>query len=312
MIDVLGLTKRRGQRTILSGLTFSAPPGTITGFVGANGAGKSTALRCILGLESPSAGTATVDGRPLRHHRTPIRSVGALIDPRAQHPGRTARGHLQVVAAAAGIPVARVDTVLEYVGLAAAARTRVGAFSLGMRQRLGLATALLGEPRNLILDEPLNGLDADGVVWMRRVLRDSADRGCTVLISSHLLHELELIADRIVLIQNGHLILDSALEDLLVPSQRTIFVRSDNNSGLERRLRAFDIPAVEHGGELVVTPGKGGADARDVAAVGVAAGILVTELRTVVPTLEDVIRALAAGSTAGQAGLETIARDGAR
>ncbi len=313
MIDVRALTKRRGQRTILSGLTFSAPAGTITGFVGANGAGKSTALRCILGLDSPSGGTATVDGMPLSRHRAPIRSVGAFIDPRAQHPGRTARGHLQVVAAAASIPVARVDKVLDYVGLAAAARTRIGTFSLGMRQRLGLATALLGEPSNLILDEPLNGLDADGVAWMRQVLRDAADRGCTVLISSHLLHELELIADRIVLIQDGHLILDSTLEDVLGPTQRTIFVRSDDNSGLERRLRASDIPAVEVGEELVITPGKGGADARAVAAVGVAAGILVTELRTAVPTLEDAIRALAAGSApAERAASDPSSLDGAR
>lgn len=312
MIEVQALAKRRGRRTILAGLTFSAPSGAVTGFVGPNGAGKSTTLRCILGLESPSAGGATVDGIPLRRHSTPIRSVGALIDPRAQHPGRSARSHVRVVAAAAGIPVVRVDEVLEFVGLAGAARTRVGTFSLGMRQRLGLATALLGDPSTLVLDEPLNGLDADGVLWMRRVLRDAADRGCTVLVSSHLLHELELIADRIVVIDEGRLLLDSTLDDALGSSRHTIVVRSEDNAGLKRRLRRFGVPVVEHRGSLVIVPGERGPVARDVAIIGAEAGILVTDLRTVAPTLEAIIMGLAANSVAAPIESEAVTRGGGR
>jgi ABC-2 type transport system ATP-binding protein len=198
VITIQGLTKRFGEIIAVDDLSFEVDQGTVVGFLGPNGAGKTTTLRTLLGLVTPTTGSARIDGRPYRELADPVRQVGAVLEASSFHPGRSARNHLRVVATAAGLPYARVDAVLEQVGLAGAARRRVGGFSLGMRQRLGLATALLGDPQVLILDEPANGLDPEGVHWLRGFLRQLADQGRTVLVSSHVLAEVAQTVDQVV------------------------------------------------------------------------------------------------------------------
>jgi ABC-2 type transport system ATP-binding protein len=206
MLTIDGLTKRHGSRTVLSDVTFRALPGRVTGFLGPNGAGKSSTLRVLLGLDRPTTGSALIDGRPYRRLREPLRTVGSALDGSGAHRSRTARNHLAWVARSNGIPVGRVDAVLEQVGLAGAGRTRVGRFSLGMGQRLGLAAALLGEPAALVLDEPVNGLDPEGIRWIRGLIRGHADAGGTVLLSSHLMSEVAEIADDLVVITGGRVV----------------------------------------------------------------------------------------------------------
>lgn len=203
MLSVEDLVKRRGSRRILRDVTFRAEPGRVTGFVGPNGAGKSSTLRILLGLDRATSGTALVDGHPYRRLRHPLRTVGSLLDGSGAHRSRTARNHLAWVARSNGIPRRRVGEVLDQVGLAEAGRTRVGRFSLGMGQRLGLATALLGQPGALVLDEPMNGLDPAGIRWLRGLLRGHAQAGGTVLLSSHLMSEVAEIADDLVVIAGG-------------------------------------------------------------------------------------------------------------
>ncbi|MGY1752899.1 ABC transporter ATP-binding protein [Blastococcus sp. SYSU D01042] len=215
MIEVRGLTKRYGATVAVDGLDFDVAPGTVTGFLGPNGAGKSTTMRMILGLDRPTAGHALVHGRPFPGYAEPLREVGALLDPGALHPGRTGRGHLRVAARTNGLPDRRVEEVLELVGLSSVARRRIKGYSLGMRQRLGIAAALLGDPRVLLFDEPVNGLDLDGVRWIRGLLRRLADEGRTVLVSSHLLTEMQQIADRLLVIGRGRLIADATTADIL-------------------------------------------------------------------------------------------------
>mgnify|MGYP001066860451 CR=1 FL=1 len=220
-IEVQGLTKRYGDRTVVDHVSFTCRPGTVTGFLGPNGAGKSTTLRMLCGLTRPSAGTATVTGRPYRDLPNPARKVGVLLDASAQHPGRTGREVLTLAAMTIGVDPSRVPDMLERVGLdGRAGRRRVRAYSLGMRQRLGIALALLGDPEVLILDEPANGLDPEGIAWMRRLLRGFADRGGTVLLSSHLLAEVEAIADRIVVINAGRIVADQDATELRASGQR--------------------------------------------------------------------------------------------
>jgi ABC-2 type transport system ATP-binding protein len=214
-IQCRGLTKRFGSHLAVDGLTFDVPPGAVTGFIGANGAGKTTTMRMILGLVEPSAGDALVMGLPYASHPSPRRLVGAAVDGPGAHPSRTAFTHLSILATAAGIPSARAEELLHVVGLADAARQRVGSFSMGMLQRLALAGALLGDPPVLILDEPVNGLDPPGILWMRSLLRRLADEGRTILVSSHLLSELAEIADRVVIIDRGRLVVDDSLGALL-------------------------------------------------------------------------------------------------
>ncbi|MCX4473033.1 putative ABC transporter ATP-binding protein YxlF [Micromonospora sp. MW-13] len=206
MIQIDGLSKRHGSRTVLSDVSFHALPGRVTGFLGPNGAGKSSTLRILLGLDRPTAGSALIGGRPYPSLRTPLRTVGSMLDGSGAHRSRTARGHLGWVARSNGIPKHRVGYVLEQVGLAGAARTRVGRFSLGMGQRLGLAAALLGEPEALVLDEPVNGLDPEGIRWIRTLLRGHTDAGGTVLLSSHLMSEVAAIADDLVVISGGQVV----------------------------------------------------------------------------------------------------------
>ncbi|MFF1465713.1 ABC transporter ATP-binding protein [Streptomyces sp. NPDC058330] len=213
MIQVQVLTKRYGRHTAVDGLTFTAPPGAVTGFLGPNGAGKSTTMRMIVGLERPTSGTATVDGARYADLSAPLRSVGTMLDARSVHPGRTAFRHLMAMARTHGIPRSRVEEVIGLAGLETVAGRRTGTFSLGMGQRLGIAGALLGDPGTLILDEPVNGLDPDGVLWVRHLVKDFAAEGRTVLLSSHLVHELALCADRVVIVGKGRLLADAALGD---------------------------------------------------------------------------------------------------
>jgi ABC-2 type transport system ATP-binding protein len=214
-IEARGLRKHYGRTTAVDGLTFTVIPGQVTGFVGPNGAGKSTTMRMILGLDAPDGGTALVGGRPYRSLRTPLREVGALLDASAIHPGRRARDHLLWMAHSNGLPARRVDQVLEQVGLASVARRRAGGFSLGMRQRLGIAGALIGDPPILMFDEPVNGLDPEGIMWIRGLLRSLAAQGRAVLVSSHLMSELEDTADHLIVIGRGRLITDASVDTLI-------------------------------------------------------------------------------------------------
>jgi ABC-2 type transport system ATP-binding protein len=231
MIEVIELTKCYGPATAVDTLTFTAKPGLITGFLGPNGAGKSTTMRVVLGLARPDSGRALLDGRPYRSYRHPLRRLGALLEARSVHPGRTAYDHLAWLAQTQGIGERRVKKVLEQVGLAGVAHTRVGAYSLGMGQRLGVAAALLGDPAMVMLDEPMNGLDPEGMVWIRGLLRDLAAQGRTVLVSSHLMSEMDKLADHLVVIGHGRLLADAtpavlraghdSLEDAFLELTRT-------------------------------------------------------------------------------------------
>jgi ABC-2 type transport system ATP-binding protein len=223
-IEVHTLTKRYGSSLAVDDLTFTVSPGMVTGFLGPNGAGKSTTMRLILGLDRADSGTATIGGVRYRDLDLPMRKVGALLEAKALHPGRSAREHLRFLAASQGIGFRRVDDLLELVGLSAAADKRVGGFSLGMGQRLGVATALLGDPGVIMLDEPVNGLDIDGVRWIRNLLRDLADEGRTVLLSSHLLSEVSVTADHLVVIQNGKLVADCPTDQLISEEAAAVVV----------------------------------------------------------------------------------------
>src|SRR5258708_18441211 len=215
MIEASGLSKRYGAILAVDDLSFTVPPGQVTGFLGPNGAGKSTTMRLILGLDAPSAGSVTVGGRPYAALRRPLFEVGAMLEAKAFHSGRSARNHLLCLALSNGISPDRVDEVLDLVGLRSAARKRAGGFSLGMGQRLGIAAALLGDPPVLMLDEPVNGLDPEGVVWIRTLLKSLAAEGRTVLLSSHLMTEMALTADRLIIIGRGRLIAQTAMADFL-------------------------------------------------------------------------------------------------
>jgi ABC-2 type transport system ATP-binding protein len=242
-IEIQGLSKRFGDISAVENLSFSTREGAVTGFLGPNGAGKTTTLRMLLGLVTPTAGTATVDGRPYSELAEPIRHVGAVLESTSFHPGRRARQHLGVLATAAGLPLSRVEEVLDEVGLAEAGDRRVKGFSLGMRQRLALASALLGSPNILVLDEPTNGLDPEGVHWLRHYLRDFADRGGSVLVSSHLLAEVEQTVDDIVIVVNGRVVTQSSLAELAHPSDSGVRVRTPHAETLRAALTAEGIAA---------------------------------------------------------------------
>ncbi|MGI5150703.1 ABC transporter ATP-binding protein [Plantactinospora sp. CA-294935] len=227
VIEVNDLTKRYGRKTAVDALSFTVRPGHVTGFLGPNGAGKTTTLRMILGLDAPTRGTATVGGVPFRTHRRGLRHVGALLDANHVHGGRSARAHLFALARSNGIPPRRVDEVLREVGLAEVARQRVGGFSLGMKQRLGIATALLGDPPVLLFDEPINGMDPEGVRWVRHLFRRLAAEGRTVFLSSHLMTEMENTADQLVVIGRGRLVAAESLAGFAAGSgRRSVLVRT--------------------------------------------------------------------------------------
>ncbi len=275
MITVEALSKKYGQFQAVDDVTFSARPGRVTGFLGPNGAGKSTTMRVMVGLTPPSHGTATILGRHYADLPNPGREVGVLLDASAQHAGRTGRETLRVAARTMGLPVSRVDGMLERVGLAPTeAGRRVRNYSLGMRQRLGIATALLGEPEVLILDEPANGLDPAGIRWMRDLLRDFADQGGTVLLSSHLLHEIEVIADDLVVIGQGRIVAEGTKTDLLAAAGT--IVRCGSVAELARALAESGVTVAAYGDDGL----RADADPVLVGKIAHVAGVPLTELRT--------------------------------
>lgn len=278
MIRTTALTKRYGEVPVVRDVSLQCDPGTITGFLGANGAGKSTTLKMIVGLVRPDRGTATVDGRPFVELPNPTRVLGTLLDASAMHPGRSGRSTLTIAARMAGVHPRRAEQLLELVGLADAADKRVGTYSLGMRQRLGIAQALVGDPQALILDEPANGLDPEGIVWMRTLLRDFADRGGTVLLSSHLLHEVQATADHLVVISGGAVVAAGRMADLLASS--SIIVRSPDARALADALTAARIDHVAGPGDAFTVDECGGmVTAEMLAALARDHHVLLTELR---------------------------------
>jgi ABC-2 type transport system ATP-binding protein len=284
-ISVQGLTKRFGDVLAVDRLDFDVAPGTVTGFLGPNGAGKTTTLRMLLGLVAPTSGTATIDGRPYRELADPARRVGAVLEASGFHPGRSARDHLRVLATAGGLDPRRVEEVLAQTGLAAAARRRVGGFSLGMRQRLGLAAALLGDPDVLVLDEPANGLDPEGVHWLRGLVRGLADQGRTVLVSSHLLAEVAQTVDQVVIIDRGRLLAQSTLAALTAGADRTVRVRTAQPEVLRDLLVARGATVTLQGSDQLVV---GGATAEQVGQAATAGGVVLSEMRFERSNLEDV------------------------
>jgi ABC-2 type transport system ATP-binding protein len=252
-IDVVGLTKRFGEVLALDNLTFSVRPGVVTGFLGPNGAGKTTTLRCLLGLVTPTAGSVTLDGRAYRDIENPLRTVGAALEAASFHPGRSARAHLQVMALAARLPSSRVDEVLLQVGMTEFSDRRVGGYSLGMRQRLSLAQALLGDPPVLVLDEPANGLDPAGIAWLRQFLRALAREGRTVVVSSHVLSEVQQTVDDVVVIARGRLVRQGTLADLET-GPAAVLVRTPTPSLLRDALGST-YPVTEVDGRLRVEGG---------------------------------------------------------
>jgi ABC-2 type transport system ATP-binding protein len=242
MIEAKGLTKRYGDKVAVQDLSFTVRPGIVTGFLGPNGAGKSTTMRMIVGLDAPTSGSTTVNGRRYAAHVAPLHEVGALLEAKAIHTGRTAYNHLLSLAVTTGIPRSRVDEVIDLVGLRDVARKRAGGFSLGMGQRLGIASALLGDPRTLILDEPVNGLDPEGILWIRNLLKSLASEGRTIFVSSHLMSEMALTAEHLIVIGRGRLIADTSVAEFIEQaSTNTVRVRSPHASKLRDLLAGPDV-----------------------------------------------------------------------
>ncbi|MDT7549981.1 MAG: type transport system ATP-binding protein [Actinomycetota bacterium] len=242
MIEARNLTKRYGDKTAVDGLTFTVQPGIVTGFLGPNGAGKSTTMRMILGLDAPTSGTVTVGGKPYAQHARPLQEVGALLEARAVHTSRSAYNHLRALAATHGIATSRVAEVIDMVGLQEVARKRAGAFSLGMGQRLGIASALLADPQILILDEPVNGLDPEGIRWIRDLLKAQAAEGRTVFVSSHLMSEMALTAEHVIVVGRGRLMADMPMADLIArASTNIVTVRTPQSAELAAGLAGPDV-----------------------------------------------------------------------
>jgi ABC-2 type transport system ATP-binding protein len=285
MIEVRELTKRYGSKTAVDGLTFSVRPGIVTGFLGPNGAGKSTTMRMIMGLDRPSSGSATIDGRPYGQLKAPMHEVGALLEARAVHTGRSALNHLRAMAATTGIPRFRVDEVIEMVGLHEVARRRAGGFSLGMGQRLGIASALLGDPHTLILDEPVNGLDPEGILWIRKLMQGLAADGRTVFVSSHLMSEMALTAEHLVVIGRGRLIADTPVQAFIdQAAHNTVRVRSPQAVALHDLLTGPDVTITSVGRGLIEVAGI---SAEVIGERAATAGIVLHELSNQRPSLEE-------------------------
>jgi ABC-2 type transport system ATP-binding protein len=285
MIEVRGLTKRYGQTVAVEDLTFTVRPGRVTGFLGPNGAGKSTTMRMILGLDAPTRGSVTVNGRAYREHAAPLREVGALLDARSVHPARSAYHHLLALAQTCGIGRSRVAEVIEAVGLREVARRRAGGFSLGMGQRLGIAAALLGDPGTIILDEPVNGLDTEGIRWIRSLLHGLAAEGRTVFVSSHLMSEMALTAQHLIVIGRGRLIADTGVREFIDGAARsTVRVRSTDPGALAALLRSPDVDVSRaDDGALTVT----GLTTDQVGTAAGSAGITLLELSPQQASLEE-------------------------
>jgi ABC-2 type transport system ATP-binding protein len=285
MIEARKLRKVYGHTVAVDGIDFQVKPGHVTGFLGPNGAGKSTTMRMILGLDLPTSGTVTVDGRGYQGLVWPLHEVGALLDARAVHPGRSAYNHLYSLAAANGIARGRVDQVLDQVGLTSVARKRVGGFSLGMSQRLGIAGALLGDPGTLLFDEPVNGLDPDGILWIRTLMRSLADEGRTVLVSSHLMSEMALTADHLLVIGKGRLLADTPLSELIARnSDERVEVRAADPQRLAAELRVVGAQVTrEPDGTLSVL----GLESKQIGELAAERGHVLHQLRDVTVSLEE-------------------------
>lgn len=294
-IEVQALTKEYGSRRAVDDLTFTVLPGRVTGFLGPNGAGKSTTLRLVLGLDRPTAGTATVGGRAYPTLSEPLRHVGALLDAQAAHGSRTGRDHLRVLAASNRIPDRRVAEVLEETGLASVARRRVRTYSLGMRQRLGIAAALLGDPEVVLLDEPSNGLDPEGIIWIRGLLRRLAEEGRTVLVSSHLMNETASFADHLVVLGRGRLLADTPVREFIhARVEPRVRVRTTDTTALRAALARHGHDAVQHeDGHLVVRHAR----VDDIGRLASQAGVALLELAAEEATLEQAYLDLTAGET---------------
>ncbi|HEV3359428.1 MAG TPA: ATP-binding cassette domain-containing protein [Pseudonocardiaceae bacterium] len=261
MIEARSLSKRYGDKVAVDDVTFTVKPGVVTGFLGPNGAGKSTTMRLILGLDAPSAGTVTVNGKPYAEHRAPLREVGALLEARAVHTGRSAYNHLLAQALTTGIPRSRVEEVIDLVGLRDVARKRAGGFSLGMGQRLGVAAALLGDPATLVLDEPVNGLDPEGILWIRNLLRGLAAEGRTVFVSSHLMSEMALTAEHLIVIGRGRLIADTSVSEFIdQASRKVVRVRTEQATQLRELLVGPEVTVTSSERAVLEVAGLSGAE----------------------------------------------------
>jgi ABC-2 type transport system ATP-binding protein len=305
MIEVRNLTKRFGEKVAVDHLSFTVEPGRVTGFLGPNGAGKSTTMRLILGLDHPNSGTATIDGKPYAGLAQPLRTVGALLEAKSVHGGRSARNHLRFLAQTQGLPSRRADEVLGLVGLSEVAGKRAGSFSLGMSQRLGIAAALLGNPEVLLLDEPVNGLDPEGVLWVRNLMKQLATEGRTILVSSHLMNEMAVTADYLIVIGRGRLIVESATEDVIARSaDKSVRVRTPDAARLTELITAAGGTASPGAAGVAGEPASGngatlltvtGMDAAKIGELAASASVVLHEL-TPVASLEDAFMELTSGS----------------
>ncbi len=294
LVEARELTKRFGDKVAVDHLSFTVEPGRVTGFLGPNGAGKSTTMRLITSLDRPDGGTATIGGLAYEQLTKPLSTVGALLEARSVHPGRSARNHLLFLAQTQGIPARRVDEVLDLVGLRDVARKRAGAFSLGMNQRLGIAAAMLGDPRVLLLDEPGNGLDPEGIRWARNLIRQLASEGRTVFVSSHLMSEMAVTADHLIVIGRGALIADCSTQEFIQrSSERSVLVRTPD-AGRLRELIADEGGTVRQDGDgaLIVT----GLAAPRIGELAASASLVLHELTPQLPSLEEAFMELTAGS----------------
>jgi ABC-2 type transport system ATP-binding protein len=294
LIQARNLTKKYGDKIAVNDLSFTVRPGIVTGFLGPNGAGKSTTMRMVLGLDAPTSGSVIVNGRPYAEHARPLHEVGALLEARAVHTGRSARNHLLVMAATAGIGRRRVDEVIDMVGLADVAGQRVGAFSLGMGQRLGIASALLAGPQTLILDEPVNGLDPDGVRWIRNLLKQLAAEGKTVFLSSHLMSEMALTADHVIVVGKGRLLRDQSMADFIADAATNVVrVRSPQAVELRRLVAAENVTTRSTSEGVLEIEGL---SSDEIGIAAAAAQITLYELSTQSASLEEAYMALTADS----------------
>jgi ABC-2 type transport system ATP-binding protein len=285
MIEIEHVSKRYGEKLAVDDISFVVKPGIVTGFLGPNGAGKSTTMRMIVGLDAPTAGTIRVNGRAYRDFQAPLHEVGAMLEARAIHTGRSARSHLLALAATTGIPTRRVEEVIDLVGLTDVARKRAGGFSLGMGQRLGIASALLGDPGTLILDEPVNGLDPEGILWIRNLLKSLAAEGRTIFVSSHLMSEMALTASHLIVIGRGRMIADVSVQELTAMSSRDqVRVRTPESARL-RELLARDGVIVSSQGDDVIE--VSGSSSTDIGLVAARAGIPLVELTPQQASLEE-------------------------
>ena len=293
-VAVSGLTKRYGDQLAVDDVSFALPPGRVVGFLGPNGAGKSTTMRMMIGLTAPTAGTATFGGVPFRELADPARTVGSIVDGVGYHPGRKAIDELRITAATADISRERCDEVMALVGLEEAATKRVGQYSLGMRQRLGLAQALLGDPEVLLLDEPANGLDPEGIHWVRQLLRHLAGQGRSILVSSHLLGEISRLADEVMVIRRGRLVANATVDELTGAAAGGTAVRSVDDGRLTEQLQAAGAEVTRADGLLVVS-----LPPERIGQIALEAQIALVELRPAVAELEDVFMELTAGGGIG-------------